>query len=159
MAEFENATIQKQRQELHLLVAELRDRDRELNEMVSSHHKQLLSWDQDRQKILSLERMCSRLEREYLFRSACFISWHPLHVFRVHYLPVFTMFLICLSLHLLSKHVMLQWAFVHIFPVYWCFLCLWLYKLCVSVHKLFLFLCNYCIVVTITLLTLYIFNH
>ena len=62
MAEFENATIQKQRQELQLLIAELRDRDRELNEMVSAHQKQLAAWDQDRKKVLRLEEKCGHLE-------------------------------------------------------------------------------------------------
>ena len=91
MAEFENATIQKQRQELHLLVAELRDRDRELNEMVASHQKQLLSWEQDRQKNVSLERSCSQLERESQLVSHLashmlhFTSWYCLVYFKYLY--------------------------------------------------------------------------
>jgi hypothetical protein len=45
MSELETKTIQKQRRELQLLIAELQDRDRELNKMVASHQKQLLAWD------------------------------------------------------------------------------------------------------------------
>lgn len=90
MAEFENATIQKQRQELHLLVAELRDRDRELNEMVSSHQKQLLSWDQDRQKILSQEHRCSKLERECSTDLVSSLWFDP---FRVFYVCIFVVVL------------------------------------------------------------------
>ena len=62
MSELETTTIQKQRKELHLLIGELQDRDRELNEMVASHQKQLLAWEQDRQKLLTLEQRYSRLE-------------------------------------------------------------------------------------------------
>nr|XP_015221935.1 PREDICTED: coiled-coil domain-containing protein 62 isoform X3 [Lepisosteus oculatus] len=62
--EIESATIQKQRKELQLLVAELKDRDRELNSMVSAHQKQLLAWEEDRQKVLTLEQRCARFENE-----------------------------------------------------------------------------------------------
>ena len=62
MSELENSTIQKQRRELQLLIRELQDRDRELNEMVASHQKQLLAWEQDRQKLLALETKCARYE-------------------------------------------------------------------------------------------------
>ena len=58
----ETTTVQKQRAELELLVAELRDRDRELNEMVSSHQKQLLSWEMDRQIVLNLSQKCANLQ-------------------------------------------------------------------------------------------------
>ncbi|XP_026211332.1 coiled-coil domain-containing protein 62 isoform X2 [Anabas testudineus] len=58
------STIQRQRRELQLLMAELKDRDRELNTMAASHHKQLLSWEQDRQKVLALEQKCARLDEE-----------------------------------------------------------------------------------------------
>ncbi|XP_063310361.1 coiled-coil domain-containing protein 62 [Pelobates fuscus] len=62
--DLENATIQKQRNELQLLIAELKDRDKELNDMVSVHRSQLLAWENDRQNILKLEQKCSRLENE-----------------------------------------------------------------------------------------------
>ncbi|XP_066545003.1 coiled-coil domain-containing protein 62 isoform X2 [Amia ocellicauda] len=62
--EIEGATIQKQRKELQLLVVELKDRDRELNDMVSAHQKQLLAWEEDRQRVLTLEQRCARLESE-----------------------------------------------------------------------------------------------
>jgi len=45
----ESSTIQKQRKEVQLLVTELKDRDRELNDMMSAHQHQLLAWEQDRQ--------------------------------------------------------------------------------------------------------------
>ncbi|XP_077996186.1 coiled-coil domain-containing protein 62-like [Glandiceps talaboti] len=64
MSELEAATIQKQRRELQLLIGELQDRDRELNDMVHAHHKQLLAWDEDRQRVLILEQKCSRYEAE-----------------------------------------------------------------------------------------------
>ncbi|XP_010080625.1 PREDICTED: coiled-coil domain-containing protein 62 [Pterocles gutturalis] len=60
----ENSTIQKQRQELQLLIAELNDRDKELNDMVAVHQRQLLAWEDDRQKILTLAERCSLLNNE-----------------------------------------------------------------------------------------------
>ncbi|KAK2818592.1 hypothetical protein Q5P01_024153 [Channa striata] len=58
------STIQRQRRELQLLMAELKDRDKELNTMAASHHKQLHAWEQDRQKMLRLEQRCARLDDE-----------------------------------------------------------------------------------------------
>ncbi|XP_072839214.2 coiled-coil domain-containing protein 62 isoform X3 [Pogona vitticeps] len=63
-SELESATIQKQRKELQLLIAELKDRDKELNGMVAIHQRQLLAWEDDRQKILTLAERCSKLEDE-----------------------------------------------------------------------------------------------
>ncbi|XP_012518860.1 PREDICTED: coiled-coil domain-containing protein 62 [Propithecus coquereli] len=63
-SEVEISTIEKQRKELQLLIAELKDRDKELNDMVAVHQRQLLSWEEDRQKVLTLEERCSRLEAE-----------------------------------------------------------------------------------------------
>ncbi|XP_009820228.2 coiled-coil domain-containing protein 62 [Gavia stellata] len=60
----ENSTVQKQRQELQLLIAELKDRDKELNDMVAVHQRQLLAWEDDRQKILTLAERCSLLNNE-----------------------------------------------------------------------------------------------
>ncbi|XP_073442143.1 coiled-coil domain-containing protein 62 isoform X1 [Dendrobates tinctorius] len=62
--DLENSTIQKQRAELQLLIAELKDRDKELNDMVLVHQRQLLSWENDRQRVLRLEQKCARLENE-----------------------------------------------------------------------------------------------
>ncbi|XP_062870535.1 coiled-coil domain-containing protein 62 isoform X2 [Trichomycterus rosablanca] len=62
--ELEITTIQKQRNELHLLIAELKDRDQELNSMAASHHCQIQAWEQDRQRVLTLEQKCARLEDE-----------------------------------------------------------------------------------------------
>ncbi|XP_059213460.1 coiled-coil domain-containing protein 62 [Centropristis striata] len=58
------STIQRQRRELQLLMAELKDRDRELNNMAASHHQQLHTWEQDRQRVLTLEQRCARLDDE-----------------------------------------------------------------------------------------------
>ncbi|KAF3701694.1 Huntingtin-interacting protein 1-related protein [Channa argus] len=58
------STIQRQRRELQLLMAELKDRDKELNTMVASHHTQLHAWEQDRQKVLRLEQRCACLDDE-----------------------------------------------------------------------------------------------
>lgn len=64
LGEMESATIQRQRRELQLLIAELKDRDQELNTMAAAHHKQLQAWGQDRQRVLTLEQRCSRLDDE-----------------------------------------------------------------------------------------------
>ncbi|XP_076614661.1 coiled-coil domain-containing protein 62 isoform X2 [Chaetodon auriga] len=58
------STVQRQRRELQLLMAELKDRDRELNTMAASHRKQLHAWEQDRQRVLTVEQRCARLEDE-----------------------------------------------------------------------------------------------
>ncbi|KAM9371586.1 coiled-coil domain-containing protein 62 [Phaethornis superciliosus] len=60
----EDSTIQKQRKELHLLIAELKDRDKELDDMVAVHQRQLLAWEDDRQKILTLAERCNLLSNE-----------------------------------------------------------------------------------------------
>ncbi|XP_033924471.1 coiled-coil domain-containing protein 62 isoform X2 [Melopsittacus undulatus] len=60
----ENSTIEKQRQELQLLIAELKDRDKELNDMVAVHQRQLLAWEDDRQKLLTLAERCNLLNNE-----------------------------------------------------------------------------------------------
>ncbi|XP_047228535.1 coiled-coil domain-containing protein 62 isoform X2 [Girardinichthys multiradiatus] len=59
-----SSTIQKQRRELQLLMAELKDREGELNTMSASHHKQHQAWEQDRQSVLMLEQRCARLDEE-----------------------------------------------------------------------------------------------
>jgi len=55
-------TVTKQRRELQLLIGELRDRDRELNDMVSSHQQQLSAWERDRRKVVELEHRNEKLE-------------------------------------------------------------------------------------------------
>ncbi|KAB5543366.1 hypothetical protein PHYPO_G00078240 [Pangasianodon hypophthalmus] len=62
--DLEITTIQKQRTELQLLIAELKDREQELNSMAAAHHRQLQAWEQDRQRVLTLEQRCARLEDE-----------------------------------------------------------------------------------------------
>uniref|UniRef100_A0A4W5K4C0 Coiled-coil domain containing 62 n=1 Tax=Hucho hucho TaxID=62062 RepID=A0A4W5K4C0_9TELE len=64
LGEMESATIQRQRRELQLLICELKARDQELNTMAAAHHKQLTAWEQDRQRVLTLEQRCARLEDE-----------------------------------------------------------------------------------------------
>jgi hypothetical protein len=68
--DFENATIAKQRTELQLLISELKDRDRELNEMVLSHQRQIGGWDADKKKIMVLEERCVQYESEYKLAEA-----------------------------------------------------------------------------------------
>ncbi|NXN15622.1 CCD62 protein, partial [Indicator maculatus] len=58
------STIQQQRQEIQLLTAELKDRDKELSDMVAVHQKQILAWECDRQKILTLAERCNLLNNE-----------------------------------------------------------------------------------------------
>ncbi|NXN86972.1 CCD62 protein, partial [Bombycilla garrulus] len=62
--------IRRQRQELKLLIAELKDRDRELNDMVAVHERHIQAWEDDRQKILTLAEQCSLLASELNERNA-----------------------------------------------------------------------------------------
>jgi len=62
LSELEMDTVTKQRRELQLLIGELRDRDRELNDMVSSHQQQLSAWERDRRKVVELEHRNEKLE-------------------------------------------------------------------------------------------------
>ncbi|XP_044099400.1 coiled-coil domain-containing protein 62 isoform X5 [Neovison vison] len=71
-SEVEISTIEKQRKELQLLIGELKDRDKELNDMVTVHQRQLLSWEEDRQKVLTLEERCSKLEGQKYISSICY---------------------------------------------------------------------------------------
>ncbi|XP_069134412.1 LOW QUALITY PROTEIN: coiled-coil domain-containing protein 62-like [Argopecten irradians] len=68
-SDLDSTTMKRQRQEIQLLVAELQDRDRELNDMMAAHQQQLLSWEQDRQRILLLEQKCARYDGELNERS------------------------------------------------------------------------------------------
>uniref|UniRef100_A0A3P9PUX6 Coiled-coil domain containing 62 n=1 Tax=Poecilia reticulata TaxID=8081 RepID=A0A3P9PUX6_POERE len=77
-----SSTIQRQRRELQLLMAELKDRERELNAMSASHQRQHQAWEQDRETALVLERRCSRLDDE-LQRSNEVISVLTKHVWVV----------------------------------------------------------------------------
>jgi len=60
----ERDTIIKQRTELQLLINELRDRDKELNEMVQAHHTEMKAWKEDRSRTQLLEQKCAKLESE-----------------------------------------------------------------------------------------------
>ncbi|XP_074642166.1 coiled-coil domain-containing protein 62-like isoform X2 [Tubulanus polymorphus] len=57
--------IKKQRKELQLLITELKDRDHELNDMLAAHKKQLLGWEEDRQRVLTLEQKLSRAQVDF----------------------------------------------------------------------------------------------
>lgn len=61
-----NSIIRRQRQELKLLIAELKDRDKELNDMVAVHERHIQAWEDDRQKILTLAERCSLLTSKCL---------------------------------------------------------------------------------------------
>ena len=61
----ERDTIIKQRTELQLLIGELRDRDKELNEMVQAHHTEMKAWEEDRTRSHTLEQRCAKLERKH----------------------------------------------------------------------------------------------
>ncbi|XP_041890964.1 coiled-coil domain-containing protein 62 isoform X2 [Corvus kubaryi] len=65
-----NSIIRRQRQELKLLIAELKDRDKELNDMVAVHERHIQAWEDDRQKILILAERCSLLTNELNERNA-----------------------------------------------------------------------------------------
>ena len=62
--EFENKMMEKQREELRQLIAELQDRDRELGEMVAAHQQHMVAWQRDRRTAVSLEDKCSRLQSQ-----------------------------------------------------------------------------------------------
>ena len=65
----ERDTIIKQRTEL--LISELRDRDKELNDMVQAHHTEMKVWQEDRSLTHSLEQRCAKVDsiNQYLIDS------------------------------------------------------------------------------------------
>ncbi|XP_063396489.1 kinesin-related protein 13-like isoform X2 [Mytilus trossulus] len=65
----DTSTINKQRREIQMLVGELRDRDRELNEMTQAHQHQLQAWEQDRHRLLALEEKCHQYQEEVKHRT------------------------------------------------------------------------------------------
>lgn len=74
----ERDTIIKQRTELQLLINELRDRDKELNEMVQAHRTEMKAWEEDRARSHNLEQRCAKLERKKLSlwnRLALLTTW------------------------------------------------------------------------------------
>uniref|UniRef100_A0A3Q4N1X1 Coiled-coil domain containing 62 n=1 Tax=Neolamprologus brichardi TaxID=32507 RepID=A0A3Q4N1X1_NEOBR len=54
---------------MHLLMAELKDRETELNAMAASHLKQHHAWEQYRQRVLTLEQKCAHLDEEVQMRN------------------------------------------------------------------------------------------
>lgn len=65
MSDIERDTIIKQRTELQLMIGELKDRDRELNEMVHAHQQQMAAWEEDRQRGQNLEQRVIKLDRKF----------------------------------------------------------------------------------------------
>ncbi|KAF7650725.1 hypothetical protein LDENG_00121560 [Lucifuga dentata] len=59
-----SSATQRLRKELQLLMAELKERDRELKDMAAFHQKQLCVWEQDHQRMLILEQRCARLDED-----------------------------------------------------------------------------------------------
>nr|CAB3228645.1 coiled-coil domain-containing protein 62 [Phallusia mammillata] len=62
--DLQSDTIVKQRRELQLLIGELQDRDRELNDMVAAHQQQLSAWERDRRKLVAVEQRSEKMEME-----------------------------------------------------------------------------------------------
>lgn len=62
MSDLESSTVEKQRKELQLLIGELKDRDKELNDMVAAHQQQIAAWEKDRQRVSLLEKKCGKFE-------------------------------------------------------------------------------------------------
>jgi len=69
LSDVDSDTIQRQRRELQLLIGELKDRDRELNDMVQAHQKQIVAWEEDRQRVFALEKRSSRIQSELKSRN------------------------------------------------------------------------------------------
>lgn len=65
LAEMDSTTIMRQRKELQLMIAELKERDKELNELVQSHHKQLVSWEVDRERMAGIVKQFDKVKTEY----------------------------------------------------------------------------------------------
>ncbi|KAM6246803.1 coiled-coil domain-containing protein 62 isoform 1-T2 [Porphyrio hochstetteri] len=51
-------------QELQLLITELKEHDKELNDLIAVHQRQFLAWEDDRKKILTLGERCDLLNNE-----------------------------------------------------------------------------------------------
>ncbi|NWH61243.1 CCD62 protein, partial [Geococcyx californianus] len=56
------STIESQRQELQLLIAEQKDRDEVLSDIVTVHQSQFGAWEDNWQKILTLSEQCKLLK-------------------------------------------------------------------------------------------------
>lgn len=82
----ERDTIIKQRTELQLLISELKDRDKELNEMVQAHHTEMKAWEEDRTRSHTLDHRCAKLERMYI-TPPTFYSLALIHLNAGLYIP------------------------------------------------------------------------
>lgn len=58
----EQDIINKQRQEIQLLMEELGNRDQELNDLVMSHQKQVKAWECDNEKNRALQAKLTHYE-------------------------------------------------------------------------------------------------
>jgi hypothetical protein len=56
-------------------MGELKDRDRELSDMMTSHQQQLVAWQQDRDRLVMLERKCIQHE------GMCFNLMDPMYTY------------------------------------------------------------------------------
>ena len=70
-------------QEMQLMITELQERHREVNTTAASHHKQL--HEQDRQRVLSLEKRCTSSAGEeptvgHWFNVYRQFGWHFFHL-------------------------------------------------------------------------------
>ncbi|CAD5116970.1 DgyrCDS5807 [Dimorphilus gyrociliatus] len=57
-------TLHRQRQEMQLLINELKKRDKELTTMSSSHRRQLLSWEEDKRKLKAATEHLQTIEKD-----------------------------------------------------------------------------------------------
>nr|KAI8753436.1 coiled-coil domain-containing protein 62-like isoform X2 [Biomphalaria glabrata] len=62
----EQDIINKQRHEIQILMEELGTRDQELNDLVTSHQKQVQAWEAEREKFLSLQMRLRNYEEELM---------------------------------------------------------------------------------------------
>ena len=62
--------MNKQREEIQLLMEELSARDQELNDMVTSHQKQVRIWEADRDRLNSLQARLTKYEGKFFTASS-----------------------------------------------------------------------------------------
>lgn len=53
--------------EMQFIMQELKARDKELNEMVSSHNAQMRAWEEDQRRIIGIEKKNQDIEGFYNF--------------------------------------------------------------------------------------------
>lgn len=65
LAQMDITAAKQLTKEVQFLMNEIKEKDAELNEIVHSHHKQLLSWQHDRERMTSAENKLGKLKSEY----------------------------------------------------------------------------------------------